>query len=99
MVENGVAVIDTGVSPVAALNGSGKIVYGPDLSLESPVAITASGASKKTTYPFRNLDTDGHGTFTAGPIAGHDSTLTTPYASAGASAIPRMAPDARIVSA
>ena len=30
-----VAVIDTGVAPVTGLNGSGKVVYGPDLSLES----------------------------------------------------------------
>src|SRR5690242_9729759 len=30
-----VAVIDTGVAPVAGLNGSGKVIYGPDLSLES----------------------------------------------------------------
>ena len=41
----------------------GKVVYGPDLSLESQAP------------NLRNLDTYGHGTFMAGLIAGHDSTL------------------------
>jgi len=81
-----VAVIDTGVSPVAGLNAPGKIIYGPDLSLESQ-------APNLTRY-----DTNGHGTFMAGLIAGHDSTLTSPYAGAPASAYRGMAPDARIVS-
>ena len=81
-----VAVIDTGVSPVAGLNGLGKIVYGPDLSLESQAP------------NLRNLDTNGHGTFMAGIIAGKDSTLTSPYASAPASAYRGIAPDARILS-
>jgi serine protease AprX len=81
-----VAVIDTGVSPVAGLNGTGKVVNGPDLSLESQ------------SPALRNLDTFGHGTFMAGLIAGHDSTLTAPYAKAPASAYRGMAPDARIVS-
>src|SRR3990172_2862369 len=49
-----VAVIDTGVSPVEGLATAGKIIYGPDLSLESQ-------ASNLT-----NLDTNGHGTFMAG---------------------------------
>jgi serine protease AprX len=30
-----VAVIDTGVAPVAGLDASGKVINGPDLSLES----------------------------------------------------------------
>ena len=81
-----VAVIDSGVSPVAGLNGTNKIVYGPDLSLESQ------------TPNLRNLDTFGHGTFMAGLIAGHDAALTAPYAQAPASAYRGMAPDARIVS-
>jgi len=81
-----VAVIDTGVAPVQGLNSPGKVVYGPDLSLESQnPALT-------------NLDTNGHGTFMAGLIAGHDPSLTAPYASAPASAYRGMAPDARIVS-
>jgi serine protease AprX len=81
-----VALIDTGVSPVAGLAGAGKVVYGPDLSLESQAS------------NLRNLDTNGHGTFMAGLIAGRDETLTTPYAAAPASAYRGVAPDARIVS-
>ena len=46
----------------------------------------------------RNLDTNGHGTFMAGLIAGHDSTVTAPYSAAPASAYRGIAPDARIVS-
>lgn len=81
-----VAVIDTGVSPVPALSTPGKVVYGPDLSLESQVP------------NLRNLDTFGHGTFMAGLIAGHDPSLGTPYSQAPASAYRGMAPDARIIS-
>ena len=81
-----VAVIDTGVSPVQGLSSPGKVVYGPDLSLESQ-------SSSLT-----NLDTNGHGTFMAGLIAGHDPSLTAPYSSAPASAYRGLAPDARIVS-
>jgi len=81
-----VAVIDTGVSPVAGLAGAGKVVNGPDFSLESQ------------NPAFAHLDTNGHGTFMAGLIAGHDSTLTAPYLFAPASAYRGMAPDARIVS-
>ena len=46
----------------------------------------------------RNLDTNGHGTFMAGLIAGRDSTVTAPDSAAPASAYRGMAPDARIVS-
>ncbi|MGZ8761586.1 MAG: S8 family serine peptidase, partial [Aeromicrobium sp.] len=81
-----VALIDTGVSPVEGLATAGKIIYGPDLSLESQDP------------GLLNLDTNGHGTFMAGLIAGHDSTLTEPYDSAPASAYRGVAPDARIVS-
>ena len=81
-----VAVIDTGVNPVEGLATPGKIAYGPDLSLESQADA------------FRNLDTNGHGTFMAGLIAGRDSGLQQPYAAAPASAYRGVAPDARIVS-
>ncbi len=81
-----VALIDTGVSPVEGLADPAKIVYGPDLSLESQAP------------NLTNLDTNGHGTFMAGLIAGHDTALTAPYAAAPASAYRGMAPDARIVS-
>jgi serine protease AprX len=73
----GVAVIDTGVSPVQGLNSPGKVVNGPDLSLESQ--------SPSLQY----LDTNGHGTFMAGLIAGNDGQ---PGGYRG------VAPDARIVS-
>ena len=81
-----VAVIDTGVNPVEGLATPDKIVYGPDLSLESQADA------------YRHLDTNGHGTFMAGLIAGRDSGLQQPYASAPASAYRGVAPDARVVS-
>jgi serine protease AprX len=52
-----VALIDTGVTPVDGLGGSGKLVNGPDLSLESQ------------NPDLTHLDTNGHGTFMAGLIA------------------------------
>ncbi len=81
-----VAVIDTGVSPVPGLDAPGKIIHGPDLSLESQAP------------NLTRLDTNGHGTFMAGLIAGKDAALTKPYANAPATAYRGMAPDARIVS-
>jgi serine protease AprX len=81
-----VAVIDSGVAPVAGLDAPGKVLYGPDLSLDSQAPNLA------------NYDTYGHGTFMAGLIGGHDSALTAPYANASASAYRGIAPDARIVS-
>ncbi|HEX2754416.1 MAG TPA: S8 family serine peptidase [Candidatus Limnocylindrales bacterium] len=81
-----VALIDSGVSPVEGLSTAGKIVYGPDLSLESQAP------------NLTNLDTFGHGTFMAGLIAGRDTSLTAPYQQAPASTYRGMAPDARIVS-
>ena len=81
-----VALIDTGVSRVEGLATPGKVIYGPDLSLESQAP------------DLRNLDTNGHGTFMAGLIAGKDAGLSAPYSDAPASAYRGMAPDARIVS-
>ncbi len=81
-----VAVIDTGVSAVPALSGAGKVVYGPDFSLEPHSAALAK------------LDGYGHGTFMAGLIAGHSPSLSAPYSRAPAGAYRGVAPDARIVS-
>jgi serine protease AprX len=72
-----VAVIDTGIAPVAGLNASGKVINGPDLSLEAQ------------SPSLQHLDTNGHGTFMAGLIAGNDGQ---PGGYRG------VAPDARIVS-
>jgi serine protease AprX len=55
-----VAVIDTGVSPVGALDANGRLVNGPDLSFESQ------------NPDFRYLDANGHGTHMAGIIGAYD---------------------------
>lgn len=81
-----VALIDSGVAPVEGLSDSNKVLYGPDLSLESQ-----SG-------DLRNLDTYGHGTFMAGLIAGRDSAASAPYPTNPPSVYRGVAPDARIVS-
>jgi serine protease AprX len=72
-----VAVIDTGVAPVPGLNAAGKVLNGPDLSFESQ------------NPNLRYLDTNGHGTFIAGLIAGNDG-LVGGYRG--------VAPGARIIS-
>ena len=77
-----VAVIDTGVTPVAGLQGVGKVVHGPDLSFESQTDYDALPGT------FAHLDTYGHGTHMAGIIAGNDP----------ATGFKGIAPDARIVS-
>jgi serine protease AprX len=82
-----IALIDSGVSPVPGLDDPAKLIYGPDLSLESQAP------------DLTNLDTYGHGTFMAGIIAARDPGLDpTDYAGAPATAYRGMAPDARIVS-
>lgn len=60
-----VALIDSGVAPVAGLTAPGKVVNGPDISFESQNPDT------------RYLDTFGHGTFMAGVIAGSDGTFSS----------------------
>ncbi|MGH8860423.1 MAG: S8 family serine peptidase [Jatrophihabitantaceae bacterium] len=60
----GVALLDSGVSLVPGLDGPGKVVYGPDLSIE------ANG-------PLTDEDTFGHGTHLGGIIAAHDPVALT----------------------
>jgi serine protease AprX len=79
-----VAVIDSGVVPVEGFKTRGKVVYGPDLTLE------ANG-------PAKNLDTFGHGTHMSSIIAGRDSAVTGTGSGDSANFV-GMAPDARIVS-
>jgi len=81
-----VALIDSGIAPVDGLSIPGKVVYGPDLSLESQAP------------NLTNLDTYGHGTFMGGLIAGRDDGVVGPYQDAPASQYLGVAPDARILS-
>ncbi len=56
-----VALLDSGVTPVPGLDGAGKVIQGPDLSIEAASELSDS-------------DTFGHGTYLAGIIAAHDAT-------------------------
>jgi serine protease AprX len=81
----GVAVIDSGITPVKGLGGTGKVVNGPDLSFESRAA------------NLRNLDTFGHGTHMAGIIAGRDPEVA-PNKENDNQHLVGMAPDATLVN-
>jgi serine protease AprX len=81
----GVALIDSGIAPVKGLNQPGKVVNGPDLSVESQAA------------NLRNLDTFGHGTHMAGIIAGRDPEVGAGQ-EADPRFFVGVAPDARLVN-
>ena len=81
----GVALIDTGVTRVPGLDAPGKVVYGPDLSLESQQGST------------RHLDAYGHGTHMAALIAGRDKAVPAGNEN-DAKHFVGLAPDARLVS-
>jgi serine protease AprX len=81
----GVALIDSGVTPVDGLSTPGKVVNGPDLSFESQVP------------SLEYLDTFGHGTHMAGIIAGRDNAVTS-VSSSDSTHFLGMAPNAQIVS-
>jgi len=84
----GIALIDTGVTPVpAGLDGSHQVANGPDLSFDSE----AGG-------PLQYLDANGHGTFMAGIIAGRAPAATAGDYPDDASDFLGIAPDAHIVS-
>jgi serine protease AprX len=81
-----VALLDSGVAPVAGLDGADQVLSGPDLTEESQNPQLA------------HLDTFGHGTFLAGIIAGHDPGIDPATNTGNATAFLGMAPNARIVS-
>jgi serine protease AprX len=82
----GVALLDSGVAQVPGLNAPGKVVYGPDLSIEGNGVLA-------------DQDTYGHGTFMAGIIAGRRaSNKSADLPSAPASVQLGVAPDATLLS-
>jgi len=82
----GVALIDTGVTPVEGLDRPGQIVNGPDLSFDNANA------------SLRRLDAYGHGTFMAGIIAGRDPGTTPDDYAGDSSDFLGIAPNAHIVN-
>ena len=82
----GVALVDTGVSPVQGLNGPGQVINGPDLSFDSQ------------TPQLTHLDEYGHGTHMAGIIAGNDGYGTGTAYAGNSGQFTGVAPDAHIVN-
>ena len=80
-----VALIDSGVVPVNGLTATGKVINGPDLSLESQFASA------------QYLDSFGHGTHMAGIISGRDDATVQPYKGDSADFV-GMAPDSRVLN-
>lgn len=80
-----IALIDTGVVPVAGLSAKGKIVNAPDFSFDT------------VSDPLEHLDAYGHGTHLAGIISGKDAAVTSVRAANEAQFL-GMAPDSRLVN-
>ena len=81
-----VALLDSGVNAVPGLDAPGKVVYGPDLSVEGNGVLA-------------DQDTYGHGTFMAGLIAGRGaSNPSSDLPSAPAGVQLGMAPDATLLA-
>jgi serine protease AprX len=82
----GVALLDSGVTQVAGLDGAGKVAFGPDLSIEGNGVLI-------------HRDTFGHGTFMAGIIAGRGTTNPSSDLSSARPAVQLgVAPDAKLLS-
>ncbi len=79
----GVALIDTGVVPVPGLDTPGKVLNGPDFSMETDNPELAG------------LDTAGHGTHMASIIAGRDAAASPRNSGSGYMGV---APNATIVN-
>jgi serine protease AprX len=81
-----VALLDSGVSQVAGLDGAGKVTFGPDLSIEGNGVLTQQ-------------DAFGHGTFMAGIIAGRGTDgPSSDLAKAPANIQLGVAPDAGLLA-
>jgi serine protease AprX len=78
----GVALIDSGIAPVAGLNDTTRVVNGPDLSFESQDSST------------RYKDTFGHGTHMGSIIAANDTTAPLDSANSYSG----VAPGAKLIS-
>ncbi len=81
----GIALIDSGVTPVPGLDAPGQVVHGPDFSVDADDP------------GLRHLDAFGHGTHLAGIIAGRDPGATDADVLHGR-AFSGLAPGARLVS-